>query len=113
MFGFTKEEERLFFSLSTPKKIQDYLESISINFEEHGDTCMSPRRVIREKRAHCIEGALFAATALRYHGHRPLVVDMVSAYEDFDHVITVFRLHNSWGAITKTNHAVLRYREPV
>ena len=114
MFGFDEEEINLLGSLDTPKKIQDFLESIPINMEEDGvDTCLSPQRVLREQRAHCIEGALFAAMALRIHGHRPLVVDMTAARFDSDHVITVFREEGFWGSISKTNHGVLRYREPV
>ena len=57
MFGLTKDEERIFKKLSTPAKIQDYLNSISYNFEKTGETCMSPRRVLETKRAHCLEGA--------------------------------------------------------
>ena len=114
MFGFDEEEINLLGSLDTPKKIQDFLESIPINMEEDGvDTCLSPQRVLREQRAHCIEGALFAAMALRINGHRPLVVDMTAARFDSDHVITVFREEGFWGSISKTNHGVLRYREPV
>lgn len=114
MFGhLTKEEIKLFKKLNSPKKIQDYLNSLKINFEEEGDTCFSPRKVLKEQRCHCIEGAVLAAMILRFHGHRPLVIDLTSSREDFDHVITVFKKHGKWGAISKTNHAVLRYREPV
>jgi hypothetical protein len=114
MFGFNEEELKVLSSLDTPRKIQDFLESIPINHEENGvDTCMSPRGVLREHRAHCIEGAMFAAAALRVHGHRPLVVDMTAARFDADHVIAVFQQDGFWGAISKTNHGVLRYREPV
>lgn len=84
-----------------------------INFEPEGDTCLSPRRVLRERRCHCIEGAMLAALALRIHGHPPLLLDLEAAKHDFDHVVALFRLHGRWGAISKTNHAVLRYREPV
>lgn len=74
---------------------------------------MSPRCVMRERTAHCIEGALFAALALRVHGYRPLVVDLDAAPSDDAHVLAVFRQRGCWGAIHKTNHAMLRYREPV
>jgi len=74
---------------------------------------MSPRMVLRTGRCHCIEGALLAAAALRLHGHRPLIVDLTANDRDQDHVIAVFKQHGHWGAISKTNHAVLRYREPV
>lgn len=113
MFGLTEEEIKIFKKLDTPQKIQDFLEKMPINFEENGDTCKSPRIVIRTNSAHCIEGAMFAATALRVNGFKPLVVDMNAASFDFDHVIAVFKQDGFWGAISKTNHAVLRYREPV
>lgn len=60
-----------------------------------------------------MEGAMFAAAALRFHGFPPLVVDLTASKKDFDHVIAVFQIEKKWGAISKTNHAVLRYREPV
>ncbi len=109
---FTGEERELFKRLNTPQKIQDFIESIPINFEPNGDTCLSPRMVLRERRAHCIEGAILAAMILRYHGYQPLLVDLETTKDDFDHVIAVFKQHGHWGAISKTNHAVLRYREP-
>lgn len=113
MFGLNKIEERLLRSLNSPGKIQDYLDSIPINNEPEGDTCLSPRRVIRERRAHCIEGAMLAALAFRLHGELPLVLDLTSSPRDFDHVVAPFKRHGCWGAVSKTNHAVLRYREPV
>jgi len=74
---------------------------------------MSPRRLLKNRVAHCMEGALFAAAALWYHGQRPLVLDLRATEKDDDHVVAVFRQNGHWGAISKTNHAVLRYREPV
>ena len=109
----TKEEIKLFKKLNSPKKIQDYLNSLKMNFDEKEDTCFSPRKVLEEQKCHCIEGAILAAMILRFHGHEPLVVDLTSSKEDFDHVIAVFKKHGKWGALSKTNHAVLRYREPV
>jgi hypothetical protein len=113
MLQLSASELRFLKSLNTPRKIQDFLEAIPINHEPDGDTCFSPRRVLEERRAHCIEGAMLAALALRLNGHRPLVMDLTSTKDDFDHVVAVFRKHGRWGAISKTNHAVLRYREPV
>jgi len=103
----------VFQRLNTPKKIQDFLNKIPTNFEPGRETVLSPRMVLRENRAHCMEGAMFAATALRFKGHKPLIVDLTSVKNDYDHVITVFKHKGHWGAISKTNHAVLRYREPV
>lgn len=74
---------------------------------------MSPRRVLREQKAHCLEGALFAACALWMHGEKPLLMDLTSKPFDDDHVVALFRVHGYWGAISKTNHAVLRYRDPI
>ena len=110
---FTPTEMKLFQSLNTPRKIQRFLNQIPINFEPDGDTCLSPRTVLKQNRAHCIEGALLAASILRFHGHLPLLVDLEASKNDFDHVIAVFQQHGHWGAISKTNHAVLRYRDPV
>lgn len=110
---FNCDELNVFARLSTPKKIQDFLESMPINFDFKQDTLMSPRRTLRESKAHCIEGALLAAAALWFHGQQPLLLDLKAAECDYDHVAALFRKNGHWGAITKTNHAVLRYREPV
>ncbi|PIQ68915.1 MAG: hypothetical protein COV91_01445 [Candidatus Taylorbacteria bacterium CG11_big_fil_rev_8_21_14_0_20_46_11] len=111
--GFTKEELHIFRRLTTPEKIQDFLETIPINFEEKGNTLLSPRRVLRENKAHCFEGALLAASALAVHGERPIIMDLRTAEGDEDHVVALFQRFGCYGAITKTNHAVLRYREPI
>jgi len=112
-YGLTGREYAVLRRLDSPKKIQDFLEGFPINFEPEGDTCLSPRRVLRERRAHCIEGAMLAALALHIHGHPPLLLDLEAAKHDFDHVVALFKKNGRWGAISKTNHAVLRYREPV
>jgi len=111
MHGLTRQEMRILGRLSTPGKIQDFLEKLKINFED--DTCFSPRTVLRKKKAHCMEAAMLAAAALRVNGKKPLVVDLMTTKDDEDHVITVFRQHGHWGAISKSNHAVLRYRDPI
>ncbi len=113
MFGLEKEEVKVLRALNSPRKIQDFLNKIPINFEEQGDTCMSPRRVLKENKAHCMEGAMFAAAALRVNGEKPLVVDLDTTDDDDAHVICVFKRNGRWGSISKTNHAVLRYREPI
>src|SRR3990172_188392 len=113
MFGLNKSELKILKSLNTPKKIQDFLNKIPINFEEKGGSCFSPRMVLRNRKAHCMEGALFAAAALKINGEKPLVVDLNANDRDDDHVICVFQRNGFWGAIGKTNHAVLRYREPI
>ncbi len=113
MFQLSSKEETLFKKLSTPAKIQDYLNSLPYNFETSGETCSSPRIVIQKKRAHCLEGAYLAAAVLWYHGERPLLLDLRSTHRDLDHVVALFKRNGCWGAISKTNHAVLRYRESI
>ena len=106
-------ERAVFGRLSTPEKIQRFLDrELDYNKEPRGPTCGSPRRVLRERKAHCMEGALFAAAALRMLGYPPLVLDL-EAVRDDDHVLAIFRQDGCWGAIAKSNYSGLRYREPV
>lgn len=109
-YNLTAKERNHFERLNTPIKIQNFLNSIPINFE---DTFLSPVRVIEEKRAHCLEGALFAAAALYYHKREPIILDLITSHKDESHVVALFREGDKWGAISKTNHAVLRYRDAV
>lgn len=109
-----KKEFSVFRKLSTPIKIQDFLDTLTINFEKDKiDTCRSPRSVLNLGEAHCIEGALLAAAALWYHGHKPLLLDLKTTDDDSDHVIALFSHNDYWGAISKTNHSVLRFRDPI
>ena len=112
METLTAHEQRLLRSLSTPWKIQKYLDALPYNKEPNGDTCRSPRRTIRDQTAHCFEAALLAAAALHVHAHPPLILDLESVRDD-DHVITVFRMDRLWGAMAKSNYSGLRFREPV
>lgn len=109
----SKKEFRIFKKLNSTAKIQNFLDTLPINFEKRGDTCASPLTVLRTNQAHCIEGALLATAALWYHGAKPLLLDLKTAKGDSDHVVTLFKERGCWGAISKTNHAVLRYRDPV
>lgn len=111
--NLTKEEKRVFEKLNTPQKIQDFLETFPINFEENGETLYSPRNVLKNKKAHCFEGALFATAALLYHKKETLLLDLQTTLSDEAHVVTLFKKNGKWGAISKTNHASLRYRDPV
>ncbi len=112
-YGFTREELAVFRALSNPEKIQRFLdEKVSYNKEPGGPTCRSPRRVLRDRVAHCIEGALLGAAAFRLQGLPPLIVDM-EAVRDDDHLLAVFRDGRYWGAVGKSNYAGLRFREPV
>lgn len=110
---FSKEELLILKKINNPSKIQDFLNNLKINFELDGDTCFSPRKVLREGHAHCMEGAILAAAILRLQGYKPLIVDLETNDKDYDHAIAVFQKNECWGALSKTNHAVLRYREPV
>lgn len=99
--------------LRSPGQVQDFLNEIPTNKERNGDTCTTPLFTLRRNKAHCMEGALVAALALAMQGHRPLILDLKTAVGDVDHLVALFRKGGRWGGITKTNHAVLRYREPV
>lgn len=111
-FDFSPEECKILSKLNTPKKIQDFLDKIPYNLEEEGETCLSPRRVLRENKANCIEGAIFAAATLRFHGQKPLIVDLTSVRDD-DHIIAVSKKNNYWGAIAKSKYTGLAFREPI
>lgn len=109
----TPDERRLFSKLDSPIKIQNFLESIPVNYEHQGETNYSPRFVVKHSTAHCFEGAVFAAAVLAYHGKKPLLMDFSTTYDDEDHCVALFRENGRWGAISKTNHIILRYRDPV
>ncbi len=112
-FGLERRELAVIKRLSSPGKIQHFLDyDIEYNKEKDGETCRSPRRVLRDRLAHCAEGACFAAAALRVHGHPPLIVDLAAVRDD-DHILAVFKQHGHWGAIAKSNYSGLRFREPV
>ncbi|MFA6521025.1 MAG: hypothetical protein WCT53_01415 [Candidatus Gracilibacteria bacterium] len=111
MADFNKNELKILQSLDTPAKIQDFVNSLEVNFDD--SLYLSPKMVLKTKKAQCFEGAVFAAAALRMHGFTPYIMMLVSEYPDENHALAVFKKDDFWGAITKTNHAVLRYREPV
>ncbi len=86
-----------------------------MNWEREKETLQSPQRVLETTTAHCIEGALLAAVALWIRGEKPLIMNL-SAREgrgDVDHVVTLYKRGDRWGAISKTNHATIRFRDPV
>jgi len=109
---FNADERALFRRLKSPARIQAFLDELPYNLEPDGPTCRSPRMALRHKTAHCMEGALLAAAALRWLGHEPLLLDL-EAVRDDDHVLALFRIHGCWGAIAKSNYSGLRFREPV
>lgn len=110
-FGLTRAEARLLASLTPEWRIQEYLDT-KLLYDTKGGACRSPRRVIREGLCQCMDGALFAAAALRMQGRPPLILDL-EAEQDDDHVLAVFRAKHGWGAIGRSNYSGLRYREPV
>ena len=113
--GFTPSEYKTLARLTTPSKIQDFLDTLAFNLEKKGDTHQSPRRVLAARKAHCIEGAMLAAAALWIAGEPPLIMNLSSKMGkgDVDHVVALYKRGGRWGAIGKTNHAVLRFRDPV
>lgn len=111
--GLTPREYLTLKRLGSPEKIQAFLNAIPCNHEIGGETVLSVREVLRQRRAHCIEGAMVAAAALWVHGDPPLLMHLDCHVSDYPHVIAVFRRHGAWGAISKTNGAPLRYRDPI
>jgi hypothetical protein len=105
----TPAELRTLRALKTPAGIQRFLDDLPYHLS---GTAWSPRKVLRGKTAHCLEGATFAAAALRAIGFPPLILDL-EADQDTDHVIAVFKSRGHWGAIAKSNFVGCRYREPV
>ena len=106
---WTKEELDLFRSLDNQDKIQAFLDSVDYNPSYE---CRSPRWVIKRRKAHCFEGAIFAAAALQFLGYKPLLIDMKS-FNDDDHVLAVYKEDGHWGSVAKSNFTTLRSREPV
>ena len=99
--------------LATPERIQAFVDAMPANHELGGETVLSVREVLRQRRAHCIEAAFVAACALWVHRRAPLVMHMDCDPSDWPHVIALFRRGRTWGAISKSNHIGLRYRDPV
>ncbi|MGA7409399.1 MAG: transglutaminase domain-containing protein [Bryobacteraceae bacterium] len=108
--SFDRAERSVLGRLKTPARIAQFLDrEIAYN---HQSTCRSPRRLLRDRKGHCMEGALFAAAALRELGYPPLLISLESEHDD-DHVLAVFRENGHWGSIAKSNYSGLRHREPV
>jgi hypothetical protein len=109
----TPAEHRDFARLDTPQKIQAFIEKLPPNFELTGETYMSPRRALKARTVHCAEGAVLAAAILAYHGKPAWLMDLRALPSDQDHIVTLFKERGLWGSISKTNHAVLRWRDPI
>src|SRR3989440_886539 len=108
-FGFTSTELRRLRALKTPAGVQKFLDDLPYNLSY---TAPSPKRVLHDRTASCLEGGIFGAAALRILGFPPLIFDL-EAEQDTDHVIAIFKVRGHWGAVAKSNFTGCRYREPV
>ena len=108
--SLTREEQSLIREFTTPARIQTYLDSIPYSPD---DFYRCPLRVLRDHKAHCFDGALFAAAMLRRIGYPPRILEMLPNARDDDHLLAVYKLDGCWGAVAKSNFSGLRYREPV
>ncbi len=103
-------ERRMGFRLDSPAAVQRFLDALPYSTD---DFYRSPRRVLRDRTAHCFDGAVFAAAALRRIGHPPRILDLFADGRDDEHLLALFRVEGCWGAVAKSNFVGLRYREPV
>lgn len=106
----TASERRIFDRLTTPAKVQEYLDEIPYSTEE---IYRCPLRVLRDRKGHCFDGAVFAAAALEHIGFPPLILELIPNARDDDHLLAVYRQDGCWGAVAQSNFTGLRYREPV
>lgn len=106
---FSAQERALLESLTTPRRIQDFLDSTQYSDEP---IYRSPRLVMRDRKAHCVDGALFAAAALRFHGGQAMVMELAAVRDD-DHFLAVYRRNGFLGCVAKSNFVGLRFREPI
>lgn len=113
IFNLPEEYLNILRKLNSPIKIQNFLDQMPINYEKKGETIMSPLRALRANKCHCLEGAMIAALALWINGEKPLLLDLKAKPPDVDHVVALYRRNRLWGAISKTNHATIRFRDPV
>jgi len=108
--NLTGPEKKILARLNTPAKIQAFLDGLAYSTEK---TYRCPLRVLRERVAHCYDGALFAAAMLRRLGHPPLILEMLPNHRDDDHLLALLKKDGHWGAVSKSNFVGLRFREPV
>ncbi|MGD0734366.1 MAG: hypothetical protein ABR976_04425 [Terracidiphilus sp.] len=108
-FGLSPADVRTLRALKTPKLIQQFVDGLTYQYL---DTAGSPQRTLRERKGHCLEGALVAAAALRLLGYPPLLMDLEGVHDD-DHVLAIYREKGLWGSVAKSNFAGLRSRKPV
>jgi len=108
-FGLSPENFCALRALKTPARIQKFIDALPY---QYANTALSPQSALRERKGHCLEGALLAAAALRLNGHPPLLMDLEAVHDD-DHVLAIYREGGLWGSIAKSNFAGLRFRAPV
>jgi hypothetical protein len=108
--SLTKQEREILSGVMSPAKIQIFLDSIPYSTDEF---YRCPLRVLRERTAHCFDGALFAAAAMRRIGLPPLIIYLFPNDRDDEHLLAVYKIAEHWGAIGKSNFVGLRFREPV
>jgi hypothetical protein len=108
--SLTARERKIWSGLTSPIKIQDFLDQLAYSTEK---IYRCPLRVIREKRAHCYDGAIFAAAALRRIGYPPVILELIPNGRDDEHLVAIYKSGGWIGAVSKSNFTGLRYREPV
>ncbi|MGA7523079.1 MAG: hypothetical protein WBW84_11520 [Acidobacteriaceae bacterium] len=108
-FGLSPGDWRTLRTLKTPAQIQKFVDALPY---QYANTAASPQRILRERKGHCLEGALLAAAALRVNGQPPLLMDLEAVHDD-DHVVALYRERGLWGGIAKSNFAGLRFRAPI
>jgi len=107
---FKKDELNLIRSFASPRKIQDFLDETPYSADEF---YRCPLRVIRDRKAHCFDGAVFAAAMLRRIGYPPLILELLPNARDDDHLLAVYKINGFWGAVGQSNFSGLRFREPI
>jgi hypothetical protein len=108
--ALTRAEARRISELTTPFKIQSFLDAIEYS-DEVRYRC--PLTVVRDMMGHCFDGAVFAAAMLKRIGHRPLILDILPNDNDDDHILALYKVDGHWGAVAKSNYTGLRFRESV
>jgi hypothetical protein len=103
-------EQQLLSGLDSPSAIQAFLDSVPYS-EDKFYRC--PLRLLRDRKGHCFDGAMFAAMALRRLDYPPLILELIPNERDDDHIIALFKQHGGWGAVAQSNFSGLRFREPV
>ena len=108
--ALTPAEAELLAGLTTPPAIQAFLDTLAYSTQ---DRYRCPLTVLRDRTAHCYDGAIFAAALLKRLGHPARVLDMLPNDRDDDHLLALFQVDRHWGALAKSNFSGLRYREPI